>query len=134
MDSRTDTPILKGMPEPTKPAPTAELDLKAIERDLRAEQADQRKRLAELSRPPERGSQVSFGKRIGDGTTEAVSRLTEVGVFETLTDTESRVARALEKIEDGTYGVCDSCEKPIAPGRLRVAPQSTLCVDCARLS
>ncbi len=116
------------------PAPTDGLDLDAIRRELEARRQSTHERVALLAKRPERGTAQGFGKRIGDGTTEAVSRLTEVGVFETLTDTESRVARALEKIEDGTYGGCDSCEKPIAPGRLRVAPQSTLCVDCARLS
>jgi len=109
-----------------------ELDLTAIERDLRAQQAEVRERLAELSRPPERGSQVAFGKRIGDGTSEAVSRLTEVGVFETLTDSESHLARALEKIDEGTYGTCDSCAAQIPAGRLRAVPHSALCVECAR--
>lgn len=108
------------------------MELKEIERDLRAEQADLRERLAELSKPPEKGSQIGFGKRVGDGTTEAVSRLTEVGVFETLTDQEARVSAALEAIAKGTYGVCESCGKQIPAGRLKVAPQSTLCVDCAR--
>lgn len=114
------------------PQPPDRTHLEAVERDLRAEQVELRERLAELSRPPERGSQVGFGKRVGDGTTEAVSRLTEVGVYETLTDSERRVTEALEKIDDGTYGICDSCGKPIPAGRLKVAPQSTLCVDCAR--
>lgn len=117
---------------PERRHPGAQLDLDAVEANLCGEQAELRGRLAELSRPPERGSQVAFGKRVGDGTTEAVSRLTEVGVFEMLTEAEHRVARALDKIAEGTYGVCDVCEAPIAPGRLRVAPQSTLCVECAR--
>jgi DnaK suppressor protein len=108
------------------------LDLPEIERQLRAEQAELRERIAEISKPPERGSQVSFGKRIGDGTTEAISRLTEVGVHANMQETERRVSRALEKIEDGTYGTCDSCGKPIPTGRLRAVPQSVLCVDCAR--
>lgn len=120
------------MPSPQEPSTDSDIDLGMVERDLRAEQAELRERLAELSRPPERGSQVGFGKRVGDGTTEAVSRLTEVGVFETLTDSERRVTRALDKIAAGTYGVCDRCEEPIAEGRLRVAPQSILCVECAR--
>jgi DnaK suppressor protein len=108
------------------------LDLTEVEQRLRAEQAELRERIAEISKPPERGSQVSFGKRIGDGTTEAISRLTEVGVHANMQESERRVTRALEKIEDGTYGTCDSCGKPIPAGRLRAVPQSVLCVDCAR--
>ncbi len=112
--------------------PKREIDLESVERNLRAELAELRERLAELSKPPERGSQVGFGKRVGDGTTEAVSRLTEVGVFETLTDSERRVTQALEAIEAGTYGICENCGEPIPARRLEVAPQATLCVDCAR--
>jgi RNA polymerase-binding transcription factor len=111
-----------------------DLDLASVERKLRALQADLRDRTAELSRPPERGSGVQFGKRIGDGTTEAVSRLTDVGVVESLVATEQRVTRALEKIEEGTYGVCDGCGEAIPRGRLEAAPESTKCVDCAQLS
>ena len=107
-------------------------DLREIERRLRDEQAELRERMSDLSRPPERGSQVSFGKRIGDGTTEAISRLTEVGVHANLQESERRVTRALEKIDDGTYGTCDACGQSIPAGRLRAVPQSVLCVDCAR--
>ena len=118
------------MSESAKPA--GELDLEEIERQLRAEQAELRERIADMTRAPERGSQVSFGKRIGDGTTEAISRLTEVGVHAKLQDNERRITRALEKIEEGTYGTCDSCGKPIPAGRLRAVPQSVLCLECAR--
>ena len=48
---------------------------------------------------------VGFGKRIGDGTTEAVSRLTDVGVGGSLELSEARVARALAKLAEGSYGV-----------------------------
>ena len=58
----------------------ADIDLAAVERELRARHDELEERLAALARPPERGSTVGFGKRIGDGTTVAVSRLTVVGV------------------------------------------------------
>ena len=69
---------------------------------------------------------------VGDGTTEAISRLTEVGVGESLESTRDRVAAALERIAEGTYGLCESCGDPIDPRRLAVAPESVLCIDCAR--
>jgi DnaK suppressor protein len=40
------------------------------------------------------------------------------------------IEEALERIEDGTYGMCDSCESEIAPGRLEAMPFSRLCVSC----
>ncbi|MEP6954909.1 MAG: TraR/DksA C4-type zinc finger protein [Solirubrobacteraceae bacterium] len=109
------------------------IDLAAVERELRARHAELQQRLGVLSAPPERGAELGFGKRIGDGTTEAVSRLTDVGVGGSLEVSDARIARALAKLEEGTYGTCDRCGTPIAPARLRAAPESVLCIDCARL-
>ena len=41
------------------------------------------------------------------------------------------VVIALEKIEDGTYGICTECRKPIPVARLDALPSATRCVDCA---
>ena len=46
---------------------------------------------------------------------------------ETLTEAE----RALGKLEDGTYGVCESCGQPIAPARLEAMPAARFCINCA---
>jgi DnaK suppressor protein len=43
------------------------------------------------------------------------------------------VSRALAKLDEGSYGICDSCGKPIAPRRLEAAPESVHCIECARL-
>ena len=109
-----------------------ELDLKEVETGLRAQLTDIEERLAVMKKPPEKGSTIGFGKRVGDGTTEAVSRFTEVGLANDLEITASRVERALEKLDEGTYGTCDSCGEPIAAGRLKVSPASSLCIECAR--
>ena len=107
------------------------LDLAAIEASLRARLAELRGREAELKRPPERGAGIGFGKRIGDGTTEAIGRITDVGVADSLDAIEGRIVRALAKIEEGSYGVCDRCGEPIPAGRLGVAPESVFCVEHA---
>jgi len=109
----------------------APLDLAEIERDLRERDAALRERVGELAKPPERGAELGFGKRIGDGTTEAVSRLTDVGVGHDLEARELRIRRALAKLDDGSYGVCDACGGAIARPRLRAMPESVLCIACA---
>ena len=40
---------------------------------------------------------------------------------------------ALKRIEDGTYGTCVNCGKPIAEERLAAIPWATHCIDCKRL-
>jgi len=42
----------------------------------------------------------------------------------------SYLDRALEMIEAGTYGYCQSCKEPIAKARLEAVPTAKLCVDC----
>jgi len=111
---------------------TEALDLDDVRRRLLARQEELRGRITEFARPPERGAELGFGKRIGDGTLEAVSRLNDVGVGGSLEVSEDRVSRALAKLDEGTYGLCDACGEPIAPGRLKVAPESVLCIACAR--
>ena len=38
--------------------------------------------------------------------------------------------KALERIEEGTYGYCEECGKPIPVERLRVVPHARLCIEC----
>jgi RNA polymerase-binding protein DksA len=39
---------------------------------------------------------------------------------------------ALERITAGTFGICEVCEKPITPERLRALPFANLCINCKR--
>lgn len=107
-------------------------DHQEVERALRARHAELQERLAGFSRPPERGAELHFGKRIGEGTSEAISRLTDIGVGGSLEASALRVDRALEKLQEGSYGVCDACGGPIARARLDAVPESVECIDCAR--
>lgn len=106
-------------------------NLDALRAQLQARRDRDRQRLGVLAERPERGSAVSFGKRIGDGTSEAVSRLTDIGVGESLERGLDRIERALAKLDQGTYGICDACGGPIPPARLRAMPDGVLCLDCS---
>jgi DnaK suppressor protein len=103
-----------------------------VEQLLRARLEEVEARLAELAKPPEAGAGIGFGKRIGDGTSEAISRRNDIGVGNSLLLTEEKLRRALAKIDEGSYGRCDRCRGPIAPARLEAAPESVLCIGCAR--
>ena len=108
-----------------------DLDLDAVRAELQARRDRDRHRLGVLAERPERGSAVSFGKRIGDGTSEAVSRLTDIGVGEALERGLDRTERALAKLDEGTYGICDACGGPISRGRLKAMPEGVLCLECS---
>jgi len=116
------------------PAPPDDLDLDlvALRHRLQERRDLARERIAALAKRPELGAAQGFGKRIGDGTTEAISRLTEIGVGSSLERGLARTERALAKLDDETYGRCDACREPIAAARLDAMPDVVLCVACAR--
>jgi DnaK suppressor protein len=107
------------------------MDLDAIRHELEARRASTHERVESLAQRPELGAAQGFGKRIGDGTTEAISRLTDIGVGRTLEAGLARTERAIVKLDEGTYGTCDGCGEAIPPARLQAMPDSVLCVKCA---
>jgi DnaK suppressor protein len=102
-----------------------------IRATLDAKLAEIEDQLATMKAPPTEQSNISFGKRVGDGTQMAVDRMSQVAVADKLQVTEIDVRRALVKLDDGTYGSCDVCGRPIPAGRLEALPWATLCVEDA---
>jgi DnaK suppressor protein len=86
--------------------------------------------LEELHRPPEPGS-IGFGKRVGEGTSQAVDRIAAVSAEEKLQAMLTDVKRAQAKLADGTYGRCDECGAEIGAERLAARPWATRCVNHA---
>ncbi len=84
--------------------------------------------LAELTKPPGELGTISFGKRVGEGTSMAVDRLAAVSTQEHLLAMLDEVRRARRRIAEGGYGVCEVCGEPIPPGRLEARPWATRCV------
>ncbi len=84
--------------------------------------------LAELSAPPSDQGAISFGKRVGDGTSAAVERLSQVAAHDRLRATLATVVRAQAKVSEGSYGRCDRCGAPIGAERLAALPWATRCI------
>ncbi len=42
----------------------------------------------------------------------------------------NKINEALQRIEDGTYGICEGCGEEISVPRLKARPVTTLCIDC----
>lgn len=87
--------------------------------------------LARLIQPPAVGAAISFGKRVGDGTAEAVERLSTTAAARSISASIADIDRALAKVDAGTYGICDRCGEEIWDARLEALPAASLCVDCA---
>lgn len=87
--------------------------------------------LADLTRLPEPGGDIGFGKRVGDGTSVAVERITDVAKQENALTKLHETERALTKLDEGTYGRCDVCDTDIGAERLECRPYATRCVQHA---
>jgi DnaK suppressor protein len=74
---------------------------------------------------------VSFGKRVGEGTTQAVERIAQVATARNLDAKLHDVERAVAKIDEGTYGTCDGCGAAVGAERLQAIPWAVRCVACA---
>lgn len=84
--------------------------------------------LATLTAAPAQGENISFGKRVGEGTSVAVDRLSAVAVQEQLLDVLAQVRRARQRVTEGTYGTCEVCGEEIPVARLDARPWAARCV------
>jgi DnaK suppressor protein len=87
--------------------------------------------LARMSAPPENSGGISFGKRVGEGTSMAVDRMEQVAAHDQMQAQLVDVQRALAKLAEGTYGSCDRCGGAILPERSETLPWAVLCIRCA---
>ena len=106
----------------------------SVAEDLRVRRTELAAELERLTAPPPPGSTVAFGKRIGDGTTEAVERLSTTAAARSIAGSIAAIDRAIEKLADGSYGTCDHCGRSIGEARMEALPATSRCVDCSRSS
>jgi len=110
--------------------------LESIKKDLLARKKQILDSLEDISRPdgheadnlgakfPEYGDKADENaQEISDYTTNSAA---EKVLEKTLADIDS----ALERIKDGTYGICKYCRQPIAPKRLQARPVASACIEC----
>jgi len=98
---------------------------------LTIQKAELTAELERMAAPPEETGNISFGKRVGEGTSMAVDRLVQVEAYDQLRALLADVTRALEKLGEGSYGLCDRCGVEIPPERLEILPWAVMCVRCA---
>jgi DnaK suppressor protein len=103
-----------------------------LHKSLMARRAELRKRLGgELSDLRKINAADSAGDSadlaFDAGSEEVSSQLAELEAREL-----SQVERALARLKQGTYGVCEGCQKRIPVARLNALPFSTTCIECQR--
>jgi len=69
---------------------------------------------------------------LGDTATALYDRELDEGLEEGARETLVEIEAALQRIDAGTYGICDGCGKPIGAERLAAIPWARLCIDDQR--
>jgi RNA polymerase-binding transcription factor len=101
---------------------------------LEEQQRSLRREIDELGADPDT-DEVAFDADAGfsdrSHSTEERSRV--IATAQALRSNLRDVERALAKLDDGSYGLCDRCGKPIGEERLDAIPWALLCIDCKKL-
>ncbi|WP_214111303.1 TraR/DksA family transcriptional regulator [Acrocarpospora catenulata] len=75
-------------------------------------------------------SSEGAGDDPADAGAKTYEREREIALTLNARDVLAQNERAIARIDAGTYGVCESCQRPIGKERLRAFPRATLCVAC----
>ena len=95
---------------------------------------DVEKQLAEISENTFAGDQTDmtgeagFDEEYADAGSATYEREKDLSLVINLRDLLERIEKAVTKIDEGTYGLCDRCGKPIEKARLKALPYANLCL------
>jgi DnaK suppressor protein len=120
---------------PVRPGekPWTEAELKKVRQQL---QSDIAGLIADINE-----AESAIAERLGDAVGDAgddpadagaktFQREHELALTENARELLAASERALARIDDGTFGVCESCGQPIGKARLQAFPRATRCVSC----
>jgi RNA polymerase-binding protein DksA len=69
---------------------------------------------------------------LGETATATLDREIDYSLEENSEQVLRAIEGALGRIEDGTFGICQTCREPISEERLEAIPYATQCIDCRR--
>ncbi len=72
----------------------------------------------------------TYSLHMADHGTDAMEREKSLLLAQRGGDYIDYLNKALERIEDGTFGICRTCKRPIGRGRLEAVPTATQCISC----
>jgi len=93
---------------------------------------DERTRLEALiaQMDAEGGTNLGYGNHMADDATEVYEQAKELALHENARQLLDQVIDALDRFEQGTYGICENCGEEIDPARLEALPYVNLCLRC----
>lgn len=80
----------------------------------------------------EEAEEATIADNVGETATVTLDRQIDYSLEEASNHVLAAIDAALQRIENGSYGSCQTCGKPIGDDRLEAIPYATQCIDCRR--
>jgi RNA polymerase-binding protein DksA len=128
-------------PKKASPARPAKFDVGEIDEirgRLEAERAELEERIEEIEAnvfektQSDLTGEAGFDEDFADAGTATFDRERELSIQNNVRDLVGQIDRAIARIDEGTYGTCERCGRPIDAPRLKALPHALLCMDCKR--
>lgn len=100
-----------------------------VRADLEAEREELSRRLAELT--ADGATAPDFDENFADSAQVAAEQGENLSLAVALREQLADIEAALLRMDDGTYGKCQTCGEPIAAARLEAMPATAFCIDHA---
>jgi len=104
------------------------IDLESARAALLAERLRLQGEVAETITPPEA---MTYGSQAA-AASQVFEQQRDLALRDRASQQLELVGLALRRIDDGTFGTCQRCGRPIAPERLEALPWAAYCIDCQR--
>jgi RNA polymerase-binding protein DksA len=121
-----------------RPAKFDKKALAAIRKGLEDKRNELQQRQTELEADSFDGTQSEITGEVGldedfaDAGTATFERERDLSIRNNITDLVDQMTRAIVRIDEGSYGTCERCGRPIDAARLKELPHALLCLDCKR--
>jgi RNA polymerase-binding protein DksA len=115
-------------------------ELEELRDSLLREQSELQAQLAELeassfaSSQSDLSGEVAFDEEYADSGTATFEREKDESLTDNARDLLGKIEKALSRMDEGTYGICERCGKPIEKARLKALPYASLCIRDAQAS
>ena len=120
---------------PAKKSPFGKRELNDLKKRLLEEREELQRQAAEIEDSSFGGGQsevsgelASFDEEFADAGTATFERERDLSLSNNIRDLTDKIDRALGRIDEGSYGLCERCGRPIEKARIKALPYATLCI------
>lgn len=113
-------------------------ELKELREALEKERTELESQFAEIESSTfsqaqsELSGEMAFDDEYADAGTATFERERDLSLENNVRDLLKKIEKALSRMDEGTYGICERCGKPIEKARLKALPYADLCIADAQ--